>query len=303
MNMHPKSPAPIDDELKDFDFSGKSIISGEVVDSGRPATSAPSEIEIGDQRSPDENPAEAEEHGKDKDWDDYQLEILDCDDLGPDLRHLSPAERNVLAEIDLILGVTAQDSDLPADDAQPVQEPETTKLAATDADLLESAPAFLPTAAQPTISGLPEGFSLHADGVYVVVSSDGADEDLDEQFLCSPLRVIDLFRQRDGSVWGRRIVVTNPEGLETTVAVLNEVLEARGRSFLSQLAGLGLRMGKVKRARETVLELLTSWNPSKLMLSTNRQGWADDACEAFVLGGQAALSETLTSFRSAATFP
>ena len=43
--------------------------------------------------------------------------------------------------------------------------------------------------------------------------------------------------------------------------------------------------GRVKKARETVLDLLMTWNPDKLMLSTNRQGWADEACEAFVLGG------------------
>ncbi len=122
----------------------------------------------------------------------------------------------------------------------------------------------------PFVSGLPEGFSSKADGIYVVVKPEKPDGEYDEQFLCSPLRVIDLFRQRDGLVWGRRVVVTNREGGKTTFPVLDEDLELKGRAFLAQLSGRGLRFGKVKRAREIVLELLKDWSPDKMMLSTKR---------------------------------
>ena len=140
------------------------------------------------------------------------------------------------------------------------------------------------TAVTSSASGLPEGFSLRDDGVYVVEGPDGADGEIEEKFLCSPLRVIDRLRTRMGTGWGRRIAVTNPEGREITVTVLDEELEARGRGFLATLTDVGLRIGRLKRAREIVLDLLRIWNPDKFMMSTNRQGWADDACEAFVLG-------------------
>lgn len=53
---------------------------------------------------------------------------------------------------------------------------------------------------------------------------------------------------------------------------------------VGQLIGAGLRCGKFKGAREAIRYLLISWDPGVRMLTTNRQGWADEACEAFVLG-------------------
>ena len=284
MNMHPNSTAPADDQLQDLDLSRSGHNAPEVVELDCATATIFGEIDGGGEPCSEESLAAAEILLED-DTDPLDLVATEWVNRNADLRHLSSAEQNVIDEIDQLAAEPSQGINLPLSDVESIDAAKVPEMSAAVAEVPQSTLAVTSPSQQTLITGLPEGFSLRADGVYVVGSTDKADEEVEEEFLCSPLRVIDLFRERDGSGWGRRIVITNPEGRDTTITVLNEVLEAKGRSVLSQLVGLGLRFGRVKKARETVLDLLMTWNPDKLMLSTNRQGWADEACEAFVLGG------------------
>ena len=270
MTMQHKGHDSVDDELRDLDFSKKPIFTDETVKSGDTAarTLGASKAERGTEASM----LKVEGPGEDDNWKDDKQDLGEIGDFSFGQRQLSGAEKRIIEEIDSIVADPDLQEDPPesdknsADSAQPI---EILELRAESGETISGA---LPTSQLPPISGLPDGFSFRAEGIFVVNIPEKGDDGLKEQFLCSPLRVIGLFRERDGSAWGRRIVVTNPEGREITVTVLNEMLEARGRNFLSQIAGLGLRIGKVKRARETIVDLLMTWNADKLMLSTNRQG-------------------------------
>lgn len=216
----------------------------------------------------------------------------------------SGAEKTIFRAHDELAGiVSAEVPSLEVDDAIDEREPEIEIEVEVEVEqkveivdevnegnvvIFSEDPSLPPT----PISGLPDGFSARADGIYVVVKPEKPDGEYNEEFLCSPLQVINLFRQRNGLGWGRSIVVTNPEGGETTIPVLSEVIESQGRAVFAQLSGRGLRFGKVKRAREIVLELLKDWSPDKMMLSTNRLGWSDEACEAFVLGHDRIFGDT-----------
>jgi hypothetical protein len=189
-------------------------------------------------------------------------------------RELSGAERDYLRQIDELAGIVPEeirplevDETIDERKSEPEIEAEVEveveqNVETVDEVQKENVALFGVDPALPAtpISGLPDGFSSKADGIYVVVKPEKSDGEFKEEFLCSPLQVINLFRQRNGLGWGRSIVVTNPEGGETTIPILSEVIESQGRAVLAQLSGRGLRFGKVKRARELVLDLLKDWS-------------------------------------------
>lgn len=130
-------------------------------------------------------------------------------------------------------------------------------------------------------SGFPDGFSIRNGDIYVVQTKDGEPE---EVFLCSPIRVIDRFRNGEGRDWGRRVGVLNPDGKEVVITVLDSDLNSSANKLLSRLTGLGLSKGSVKGAAEMIRDLLISWNPPRRLESITHQGWADKTCASFVLG-------------------
>lgn len=142
------------------------------------------------------------------------------------------------------------------------------------------------------VSGLPEGFSLRDDGIYLVASDGKKDDELIEEFLCSPVEVTERFHRRDGTGWGRMISVTNPLGEEHHFPLMDRSLKTERRKVLEQLADLGLRIGRVVKADGHIVDLLNRWEPPVTKLSTERRGWADERCEAFVLGERSIIGDS-----------
>lgn len=283
MNIRHKRPAVIDDDIPELDMSQSSFMKPEVVEVEFPSTSSALEVDgdgsVDNVHELSDNELPGDDRDSLDDLSDY------AEGVALTNRKFFPAEMAAIDALESIIDEHSPNYEALVNNEGPGETSNPAEIPTPRLKVLEPVATVFPLAQQPSMSSLPEGFSRRVDGLYVVIDADKADGEIDEQFLCSPLRVIDLFRERDGSGWGRRIVITNLEGQETTFTVLNETLESKGRGVLAQLVGLGLRYGKVKKARETVLDLLTTWNPDKLMHSTNRQGWADNACEAFVLGG------------------
>ena len=132
--------------------------------------------------------------------------------------------------------------------------------------------------------GLPEGRSIHSDGsVYRTEPAKKAGQEPSQVLVCSAVRVTELFRNRDGSGWGRRIVVTSPDGREHVLSVLDDRLETHATAVINQLVYHGLRIGTGPKAWAHVIDTLKLWEPEKVLFATNRRGWADDASDAFVL--------------------
>ena len=193
-------------------------------------------------------------------------------------------KEQILAAVDAIGGEREADDVQEQDVLLPNEIAAATETLSPRSEGSFNSPSIQHSVPQVSFTGLPAGFSVRPDGIYVVVASKKADDDLVKECLCSPVRVIDRFRQPDAKGYGRRIAVTNPDRGESLIPVLDHDLENAGKKNLSTFVDLGLRFGKVKRARETVLDLLRRWNPDKLLLSSDRLGWADASCEAFVLG-------------------
>lgn len=128
------------------------------------------------------------------------------------------------------------------------------------------------------LEGLPSGFMALPGGIY----EECPDEEAEPEWLCSPLVVAARFREASGKGWGRIVEIENPEGRAQCISLLDGDLEAKSGAVRASLASRGLRMRSGSKAREAVTRLIREWQPVKIMTSTDRLGWADRACAAFV---------------------
>lgn len=129
--------------------------------------------------------------------------------------------------------------------------------------------------------GLPRGFRVRKDGVYRQIDGEDGPE---WRWLCSPIRVLALPRDRSGTGWGRLVEVIDPDGRAHRVAVPAELFAGDGREVRALLMRLGLDLSNAKGTRGALGDLLLQWRPKARARTTNRLGWSDETCSAFVLG-------------------
>lgn len=130
--------------------------------------------------------------------------------------------------------------------------------------------------------GLPEGFELRADGIYRRLS-DGENE-ARLAFLCSPIRVLALTRDRTSKGWGRLVEIIDPDGRRHVWAIPAELFAADGADLRRECLRLGMHISSERGSRMAFVDLLQRWAPKTRATTAARLGWADKDCSAFVLG-------------------
>ena len=130
--------------------------------------------------------------------------------------------------------------------------------------------------------GLPEGFAWTPRGIYR--SEDGEDGQARRVWLCSPLRVLALPRDKAGTGWGRLVEVTDPDGGTHRWAIPARLFAGDGSELRGGLFDLGANLASDRKGRAALGELLQRWQPKARALTADRLGWTDEACAAFVLG-------------------
>ena len=130
--------------------------------------------------------------------------------------------------------------------------------------------------------GLPSGFRLRDDGVHI--RRDGKDGASEWKWLCSPIRVLALPRDRASEDWGRYVEIIDPDDRAHRWAIPAGMFAGSGDEMRREAFRLGLRLSTAPWARPAFSDLLQQWQPKARALTTDRLGWADETCTAFVLG-------------------
>lgn len=107
--------------------------------------------------------------------------------------------------------------------------------------------------------GIPEGFALHDDGIYEFRPGD--DEDLAPVKISSPVVVNGRCRNATGHGWGRVLRVQYPEGNWHELLFEGRQLSQSPNVALAPLFDHGLELAPERKAAESVMMLLRSWQP------------------------------------------
>lgn len=148
---------------------------------------------------------------------------------------------------------------------------------------------------QPLISyAPPSGFSAAHDGIYVeTVDKDG---EVGLEWLCSPLAVVASGRNVQHASWSRCIEFVDPEGVVQRRYVLEKDLAVGFNKVLGDLCDQGLKIARTTAARRQLNTLIADWVPAGRYQTTDRLGWADATCKAFVLGDKHVVGKANTVF-------
>lgn len=141
--------------------------------------------------------------------------------------------------------------------------------------------------------GIPEGFSLHDDGIYEFRPGDA--EGLVPVKICSPVVVKGRCRDAAGHGWGRVLSVQDPEGTWHELLLEGQQLSQSPNVALAPLFDLGLEPAPARKAAESVMALLRAWQPEAVYLRVHRLGWTSDAHDAFVLGNGRVIGHALVT--------
>lgn len=128
----------------------------------------------------------------------------------------------------------------------------------------------------------PRGFELRPQGVFLE-KTDGKNGP-EWVWLCSPLRVLSLPRDRSGTGWGRLVEVTDPDGNVHLWAIPARMFAGDGSELRAGLFDRGLNLASGLQARHALTDLLQRWQPTARAFTVDRLGWADESCAAFICG-------------------
>ncbi len=142
-------------------------------------------------------------------------------------------------------------------------------------------------------AGIPEGFTLCDDGIYEFRPGD--DDDLVPVQICSPFVVKGWCRDATGHGWGRVLSVQDPEGNWHELVLEGRQLSQSPNVALASLFDLGLELAPARKAAESVMLLLRSWQLEAVYLRCHRVGWTGDAHDAFVLGNGRVIGNALVT--------
>lgn len=135
---------------------------------------------------------------------------------------------------------------------------------------------------QSTYTSPPTGFELRADGIWRETKNNKGE--VEWVWLCSSIRVLSLPRDNSGKGWGRLVEVVDPDGNAHRWAIPARMFAGDGTELRAGLLDHGLNLASGKAARDALMELLINWQPTTRAITTDRLGWADDCCTAFILG-------------------
>lgn len=134
------------------------------------------------------------------------------------------------------------------------------------------------TKPEPPKDMLPDGFSLRLSGkrpglyhIEVKENSDPVDT-----WLCGPIDVLGLTRDRQSNAWGLLLHWKDADGVDHQWAMPRSLLTGRDASaWLCVLADGGLSIGWGTRARGLLNAFFMSYRTERRALSVNRCGWHD----------------------------
>lgn len=142
----------------------------------------------------------------------------------------------------------------------------------------------------PIISHVPPaGFVAAPDGIYI--ERVGKDDEVTLDWLCSPIAVKALGRNKNNEHWCSWIELVDADGVVHELHVLEENLGGSFSRVLKDLRCRGFRLAGGKAARESLAELLMNWKPVRRYHTTDRLGWVDEGCTTFVLGNKRVLGD------------
>lgn len=130
--------------------------------------------------------------------------------------------------------------------------------------------------------GLPKHYELRKDGVYYREDADNPDAEM--KWLCSPIRVRALTRDRASTDCGRLVEFSDPDGRRHTWAAPARLFAGDGHALRSELFALGFHAATGHKPFQALMNLLVQWRPRGRAITSDRLGWADEGCTAFVLG-------------------
>jgi putative DNA primase/helicase len=147
---------------------------------------------------------------------------------------------------------------------------------------IDTAPPRLRVVNPEAPDGLPDGFQIRPDGVYL--EREREDGVIQRTRLCSPIVVLALSRDPRHEGWGRWVEVTDPDGGTHRLMIPAELFAGDGLELRRVVMRLGLVLESVPGARAALTDLLQRWRPAARAVTVARLGWVDETCSAFVLG-------------------
>ncbi|WP_250478695.1 MULTISPECIES: DUF927 domain-containing protein [unclassified Caballeronia] len=124
---------------------------------------------------------------------------------------------------------------------------------------------------QPDKGCVPRGFSVSKEGVFYT------DDDGMPHWICSPLHVRALVRDRASENWGRLLEWKDADDHPHVWAMPMEMLRSDGADMRGELARLGLDIAPSFRARNKLTEYVTTAKPKARGRCVTRTGWHSGA--------------------------
>ncbi|WP_250528621.1 DUF927 domain-containing protein [Caballeronia sp. ATUFL_F1_KS4A] len=118
---------------------------------------------------------------------------------------------------------------------------------------------------------VPRGFSVSREGVFYT------DDDGMPHWICSPLHVRALVRDRASENWGRLLEWKDADDHPHVWAMPMEMLRSDGADMRGELARLGLDISPSFRARNKLTEYVTTAKPRARCRCVTRTGWHNGA--------------------------
>ncbi|BAO87872.1 DUF927 domain-containing protein [Caballeronia cordobensis] len=118
---------------------------------------------------------------------------------------------------------------------------------------------------------VPRGFSVGKEGVFYT------DDDGMPHWICSPLHVRALVRDRASENWGRLLEWKDADDHPHVWAMPMEMLRSDGADMRGELARLGLDIAPSFRARNKLTEYVTTAKPKARGRCVTRTGWHSGA--------------------------
>jgi putative DNA primase/helicase len=145
-------------------------------------------------------------------------------------------------------------------------------------------------------SPLPRGFMLDRGGISRIREGEGGDGKA--QWLCSTLRVLALTRDSSGTNWGRLIEFSDKDERIHRWAIPARMFAGDGAEVLAGLLDRGLVVATDQKARQAMLDLLQRWQPAARAVTSDRLGWADETCTAFICGNGRVIGAEAVVYQS-----
>jgi putative DNA primase/helicase len=114
-------------------------------------------------------------------------------------------------------------------------------------------------------------FMVNNRGLFII---DGRDDVNDRTFICSPILVTGITRNKDGNDWGKLLAFIDPEGKKKQY----KMSSAKNQNLvISDLVHRGLVLASDSRARNFLARYLRCASSKNMMLSSSMPGWVKNS--------------------------